>query len=123
MYALNLKQFCTRRSFFPSISWENALSYVGLRPACVDKTDYQIELNARNDSLTLGAIRSTGLTTSRALAEFAAKKLLGCGSDDEYVRKDVTMPAPEILSNGKLKVGKYEFTPCHPLCRIGNFQK
>ena len=50
-------------------------TYCGLRPRSPEFHDYQIRFNKDLSWATLGAIRSTGLTASRSIAEYCAKNL------------------------------------------------
>ncbi|MBE3009422.1 NAD(P)/FAD-dependent oxidoreductase [Microbispora sp. NEAU-D428] len=57
---------------------EVTASYAGLR-AATERGDYQVHLDAAERYLVLGGIRSTGLTSSMALAEHAAGLLADAG--------------------------------------------
>ena len=68
--------------------------------------------------MTVGAIRSTGLSASRAIAEYATELVFGpCAG---HVKADVVMPRPRKSKDGgnSLIVGKYEFEPTHPLSSL-----
>ena len=54
---------------------EMIATYCGLRPRSPEFHDYQIRFNKDLSWATLGAIRSTGLTASRSIAEYCAKNL------------------------------------------------
>lgn len=93
-------------------------TYAGLRPQNLKNADYDIRFDTKNMWATLGAIRSTGLSASRAIAQYAAQKLY-----DDYNHitklKDVVMPPPAATKDGKWKVGKYVFLPTHKLSELG----
>jgi glycerol-3-phosphate dehydrogenase len=69
------------RRILPALVDEEVTAvYAGLRPAC-EFGDYQVSADAGARYVCLGAIRSTGLTASMALAEEAAERLTGVGLD------------------------------------------
>ena len=69
------------RRILPALVDEEVTAvYAGLRPAC-EFSDYQVSSEASARYVCLGAIRSTGLTASMALAEEAAERLAGIGLD------------------------------------------
>ena len=66
------------RRNFPDLQDHQVIAtYVGLRPRDPQNTDYQIRFSTDKTWVTLGAIRSTGLTASRAIAEYCAQNLFG----------------------------------------------
>ncbi|WP_420003882.1 NAD(P)/FAD-dependent oxidoreductase [Arenibacterium sp. LLYu02] len=65
-------------------------TYAGLRPASEEKP-YRIRHEPDRHWLTLGGIRSTGMTASLGLAEYAAELLLG--QRPPYVPPEERMPA------------------------------
>ncbi|MEU6413935.1 NAD(P)/FAD-dependent oxidoreductase [Microbispora sp. NPDC046933] len=69
---------------------EVTASYAGLR-AATEHGDYQVHLDAAQRYLVLGGIRSTGLTSSMALAEHAAGLLAEAGLVTS-VRDDLSEP-------------------------------
>ncbi|MEU6425240.1 NAD(P)/FAD-dependent oxidoreductase [Microbispora sp. NPDC046973] len=74
---------------------EVTASYAGLR-AATERGDYQVHLDAAQRYLVLGGIRSTGLTSSMALAEHAAGLLAEAGLVTS-VRDD--LPEPPRMPN------------------------
>eukprot|EP00004_Rigifila_ramosa_P024651 TRINITY_DN7212_c0_g1_i1.p1 TRINITY_DN7212_c0_g1~~TRINITY_DN7212_c0_g1_i1.p1 ORF type:complete len:422 (+),score=50.64 TRINITY_DN7212_c0_g1_i1:140-1405(+) len=90
-------------------------SFSGLRPACVESADYQIHIDSQSRWATIGAIRSTGLTASRALAEHIANELF----PGPQQRGDVPMPPPKFFSDGTVAVGSLRFRVMHPLTQLG----
>ena len=69
---------------------EMIATYCGLRPRSPEFHDYQIRFNKDLSWATLGAIRSTGLTASRSIAEYCAKNLF---SNEPY-----EVGYPQLLS-------------------------
>ena len=94
-------------------------TYAGLRPQDLKNADYDIKFDSNNKWVTVGAIRSTGLTASRAIAQYVAKNLY---PNYEHLtkQKDILMPPAIATSNNKWKVGKYVFHPTHKLSVLGN---
>lgn len=68
--------------------------YAGLRPAS-ERKDYRIRNEPSRNWLTLGGIRSTGLTSALGLAQFAASSLAGMG----WTAKPRTDPVWPALPN------------------------
>ena len=67
------------RRLMPSLLEEEVTaSYAGLR-AATEHTDYVVEVDSEQRYLVLGGIRSTGLTASMALAEYATQLLQEAG--------------------------------------------
>ncbi|WP_193140661.1 NAD(P)/FAD-dependent oxidoreductase [Meridianimarinicoccus sp. MJW13] len=63
----------------PALAQEEVTSiYAGLRPACEHK-DYQIRAHAGRNMVTVGAIRSTGLSSALGTAAHVARLLQGQG--------------------------------------------
>jgi len=73
--------------------------YAGLR-AATEHHDYRIELHADQRYLCLGGIRSTGLTSSMALAE-EALALLVSGGLDARARPDDELAVVRLISLGE----------------------
>ena len=93
-------------------------TYSGLRPQDLKNVDYDIKFGRNNNWVTIGAIRSTGLTASRAIAQYVVKKLYP--DYDRLPKSDeITMPPPQAKSNNKWKVGRYVFTATHKLSVLG----
>ena len=81
---------------------EMIATYCGLRPRSPEFHDYQIRFNKDLSWATLGAIRSTGLTASRSIAEYCAKNLF---SNEPY-----EVGYPQLLSkNIYSKALRYTF--------------
>ena len=93
-------------------------TYAGLRPQDLKNPDYDFRFDTKNMWVTLGAIRSTGLTASRAIAQYTAQKLY---TDYNHIPKltDVVMPPPVATKDGKWKIGEYMFQPTHKLSVLG----
>jgi len=108
-------------SYFPGLKdHEMIATYSGLRPRSPEFHDYQIRFNKDLSWATLGAIRSTGLTASRSIAEYCAKNLFSNEPYEAMMRKeDVVMPAPEPQKDGTVKVGQFTFRPTHKLSQLG----
>lgn len=93
-------------------------TYSGLRPQDLKNPDYNIIFDNNNTWATVGAIRSTGLTASRAIAQFVAQKMYPNYSDVSKL-KDIEMPQPIMTEDGKWRIGEYIFSPTHPLSKLG----
>ena len=97
--------------FFSSLKdHEMIATYCGLRPRSPEFHDYQIRFNKDLSWATLGAIRSTGLTASRSIAEYCAKNLF---SNEPY-----EVGYPQLLSKNisgeTVKKDKFIFCKnCH----------
>lgn len=106
--------------FFPGLKRHKLVAvYSGLRPRALESLDYQIRFNHDKSWATLGAIRSTGLTASRAIAEYCAKNMFA--NYETMARKpDVVMPLPKIEGGqGLIRVGDFTFRPTHKLSQLG----
>ena len=67
----------------------------------------------------LGAIRSTGLTASRAIAEYCAQTLFGDQYENMPKKQDIVMPKPKLNPDGlTIKVGQFDFKPMHKLSQL-----
>jgi len=108
-------------TFFPSLKDHEVIAtYCGLRPRSPEFHDYQIRFNKDLSWATLGAIRSTGLTASRSIAEYCAKNLFRHEPYEDMMRKeDVVMPVAEPQKDGTVKVGQFTFRPTHKLSQLG----
>lgn len=107
------------QSHFPSLRECKVLGvYAGLRPHSPESNDYQIRLNADKTWTTLGAIRSTGLTASRSIAEHCARSMFN-DYDKMPRKKDVVMPKAQPQINGLINVGRFTFKPTHKLTQVG----
>ncbi|MGB3483603.1 MAG: NAD(P)/FAD-dependent oxidoreductase [Mycobacterium sp.] len=74
---------------------EVTATYAGLR-AAIDHPDYLIEVDPQQRYLLVGGIRSTGLTSGMAVAEYARDQLREAGTE-LTVRAD--LPAPPMMPN------------------------
>jgi glycerol-3-phosphate dehydrogenase len=84
------------RVIMPTLLQEEVTTaYAGLR-AATEHADYVIDVDVAQRYLLLGGIRSTGLTSSMALAEHA-RDLLGVGGLELEPRSD--LPAPPRMPN------------------------
>ncbi|HEY4927728.1 MAG TPA: NAD(P)/FAD-dependent oxidoreductase [Acidimicrobiales bacterium] len=89
---------------------EVTATYAGLR-AATEHRDYQIRLHADQRYVTVGGIRSTGLTSSMAVAEHVAGLLDGAGAT--WSGAPVDVPTPVMPPLGELQV-----RPLHDPVRI-----
>ncbi|GLY71107.1 NAD(P)/FAD-dependent oxidoreductase [Amycolatopsis taiwanensis] len=74
---------------------EVTASYAGLRAAS-DAPDYTVEVDAEQRYAVAGGIRSTGLTSSMAIAEYLSQLLAKAGLD---LRERTDLPAPPRMPN------------------------
>ncbi len=87
-------------------------TFAGLRPAS-DKTYYRVSIDKKNNWITLGGIRSTGLTASLGLAKYIFEQL-----GEKYEKKhniDKTVSVPNISQFAKRDFEKkgYKKIICH----------
>ena len=117
-----LKSFVRKRfPFLTKYDEEGSFSilkYAGLRPQNVYNSDYALRFDLVRKWATLGAIRSSGLTTSRAIALYTAKKFFP-DYDQSLKLPEVEMPVPVPTHNGQWNIGKYSFSPTHLISRLG----
>ena len=106
-----------RRSFPDLQDHQVIATYVGLRPRDPQNTDYQIRFSTDKTWVTLGAIRSTGLTASRAIAEYCAQNLFGSNYNSMPRKEDVVMPSPLMIKD-QIQVGQFTFKPMHKLSQL-----
>ena len=85
-------------------------AYAGLR-AATEQRDYQIRLHAEHRYVTVGGIRSTGLTSAMAVAEHVAGLLDAAGSTWTGVARASVPPAMPAL-------GEYQVRPLRDADRI-----
>ena len=105
--------------------------YVGIRPG-TDRRDYQIRLHARSGFVTVGGVRSTGLTASLGIGRHVVQCLLPCvvepsgrpPSGDEA--RPTPLPDVGVLAeryraggNGRVEINGHEYRVTHPLTRLG----
>ncbi|MGV0848740.1 FAD-dependent oxidoreductase [Mycolicibacterium phlei] len=74
---------------------EITATYAGLR-AAIDSNDYLIDLDAQQRYVLVGGIRSTGLTSGMAIAEYVAGMLADAGLD---LTERADLPAPPRMPN------------------------
>lgn len=74
---------------------EVTASYAGLR-AAIDSGDYLIDVDARQRYLLVGGIRSTGLSSSMAIAEYVRELLADAGLE---LRPRAQLPPPPRMPN------------------------
>lgn len=86
-------------------SQEVTATYAGLR-AATEHSDYVVEVDADQRYLCLGGIRSTGLTSSMALARHAAELLGGAGL--ELVASDDLPGPPRMAGIGEAGTRPFE---------------
>jgi len=78
------------------LAQEVTASYAGLR-AATEHSDYVVDIDAAQRYLCLGGIRSTGLTSSMALAVHAAELLAGAGLELAEI-PEPELPAPPTMA-------------------------
>ncbi len=84
---------------------EITASYAGLR-AAIDRDDYLIDVDSQARYVLVGGIRSTGLTSGMAIAEYVAGLLGDAGLD---VTERTDLPAPPRMPNiGEVGVRPYQ---------------
>ncbi|KAL7497461.1 hypothetical protein ACHAWT_007432 [Skeletonema menzelii] len=106
--------------------------YVGIRPG-TSKRDYQIQLHCHANFITVGGIRSTGLSASLGIGRHVVQSLLCsivCQSGEKMVsvQQQAPTPLPDVVSlveqyhcrgDGCIHVGGHEYRVTHPLTRMG----
>lgn len=85
---------------------EVTASYAGLR-AATEHSDYVVEADPGQRYLCLGGIRSTGLTSSMALAAHAAELLAGAGLELVELPAAELPPPPKMAWIGQVGVRPY----------------
>ena len=84
---------------------EITATYAGLR-AAIDRTDYLIDVDPQARYVLVGGIRSTGLTSGMAIAEYLMGLLDDAGLD---VTERPELPAPPRMPNlGEVGVRPYQ---------------
>jgi glycerol-3-phosphate dehydrogenase len=84
---------------------EITATYAGLR-AAIDQNDYLIDLDAHARYLLVGGIRSTGLTSGMAIAEYVTGLLDGAGVD--VTERPDLPPAPKMPNLGDAYLRPYQ---------------
>jgi len=86
--------------------------YSGLRPA-TEHQDYCINFDLDNHWVTVGGIRSTGLTCSLAISQYVASRLI------TNHRPVPLPPLPKpIVQGDKIVLGTKVYRPTHPLSQL-----
>lgn len=88
--------------------------YAGLRPACEHK-DYQIELKADQNWISVGAIRSTGLSAALGIAQYVYQLYQGAGQPHKKVKNPRVPTSPVLAQRGQRdwRCGKPAEIVCH----------
>jgi len=73
-------------------------TYAGIRPASAER-DYQVSEDPDRNWITLGGIRSTGLTSSLGLAQLVEKKLLQFGATFEKLDNPAIPQVPNLAEH------------------------
>ncbi|KAL9180885.1 hypothetical protein ACHAXT_009690 [Thalassiosira profunda] len=106
--------------------------YVGIRPG-TSKRDYQIHLHPPAHFITVGGIRSTGLTASLGIGRHVVQCLLATivppkRDDSSPDMQSPPTPLPDVNElvmqyhrrrDGKVAVGGHVYRVTHPLTRMG----
>ena len=111
--------------------------YVGIRPGTT-KRDYQIQLHHASNFITVGGIRSTGLTASLGIGRHVVQCLLPSIDprpelfDDHGEHSSSILPPPTPLpdinqlveqyhkrGDGKVSIGGHLYKVSHPLTKLG----
>lgn len=107
--------------------------YCGIRPG-TSKRDYQIHLHYPANFITVGGIRSTGLTASLGIGRHLVQCLLPAiilpqQEVDESIQQQLyPTPLPDVKAlalqynergDGTVLVGGYVYKVTHPLTRMG----
>jgi glycerol-3-phosphate dehydrogenase len=94
------------RALMPTLFDEEiTASYAGLR-AAIDSNDYLIDVDADQQYVLVGGIRSTGLTSGMAVAEYLLDLLAGTGLD---LTPRAELPAPPHMPNiGEAGIRPYQ---------------
>ncbi|EED94040.1 predicted protein [Thalassiosira pseudonana CCMP1335] len=108
--------------------------YVGVRPGS-SKRDYQIQLHCFSKFITVGGIRSTGLTASLGIGRHVVQCLLSTivptpvvVGGEEACKSLPPTPLPKVYElveqyhyrgDGAVEVGGHVYKVTHPLTRIG----
>lgn len=107
--------------------------YVGIRPG-TSKRDYQIHLHCHANFITVGGIRSTGLTASLGIGRHVVQSLLSSivSRPEEEVnnqqQSSLPTPLPDVESlveqyhtrgDGTIHVAGHDYRVTHPLTRMG----
>lgn len=101
-------------SLYPSMRSARPVGlYAGLRPA-TQHQDYCINIDLARGWVTVGGIRSTGLTCSLAISQYIAEAMV-----PNYTPATLpTMPNPQVEGD-MVRIGSKLYRPTHPLSRLG----
>jgi len=113
--------------------------YVGIRPGTTQR-DYQIQLHTKSNFITVGGIRSTGLTASLGIGRHVVQCLLPSivppppveeGDDEEELRQSILRrptPLPDVKElvkqyhqrgDGTIVIDGHVYKVTHPLTKLG----
>lgn len=81
--------------------YEITATYAGLRPAS-EFQDYQISFEASQNYVTVGGIRSTGLSAALGIAQYVSQRLMISDFSNAAIEEPVT-PEPDRLSEYHLR--------------------
>ena len=114
---------------------------MGIRPGTT-KRDYQIQLHTKSNFITVGGIRSTGLTASLGIGRHVVQCLLssivppppvedGDDEDEEELHQSIVRrptPLPDVKElvkqyhqrgDGTVVLGGHVYKVTHPLTKLG----
>ena len=101
------------RALMPSLFDDDVTAtYAGLR-AAIDRDDYLIDVDTAARYVLVGGIRSTGLTSGMAIAEYLIELLAGAGLD---VSERADLPGPPRMPN----IGEAGMRPYQDADRIAD---
>ena len=63
--------------------------------------------------------RSTGASTSSALAEMVVERVMRPEERRSRMKEDAVMPKPVNAGDGFVEIGRHKFRPTHPLTQTG----
>ena len=104
--------------------------YVGIRPG-TSRRDYQIQMNYPAKFITVGGIRSTGLTASLGIGRHVVQSLLSTliqKSDGKPIHIMCPTPLPDVRKlvqdyhdrgDGMISIRGHDYKVTHPLTKMG----
>ncbi|XP_070542795.1 glycerol 3-phosphate dehydrogenase-like isoform X2 [Ptychodera flava] len=119
------------RKVLPALKHRKVIAtYAGLRPGTNSK-DYHIISNTERSWITVGGIRSTGVSASLAIAQHVREELLNKfhlkPSNQEERSFDASRqrvkPSFRVLPSGHVEMNGYKYKITHPLSRLGLLAK